>query len=157
MLHAAAMLLGLFVIWFAVAPTGASLVDILIAAGAALVCTLVMMRLRAVSEAFLRMPRALVAAVRRAPDVVGGALSTIRAALAADLTLQPALVRIKTRGGGVERAAFAHLLSATPGMTVVETDADGFLVHVTYEDDIDAAELGQLERMVGAQVESGRG
>jgi multisubunit Na+/H+ antiporter MnhE subunit len=157
MLHAAAMLFGLFVIWFAIAPASTSLVDIAIAAAAALLCTLVMMRMRGVGEAFVRAPRALLAAARRAPDVVGGALSTIRAALAADVTLQPALVRIKTRGGGVERAAFAHLLSATPGMAVVETDADGFLVHVTHEDDIDAAELGRLERMVGAQGESGRG
>lgn len=156
MLHAAAMLLGLFVIWLAATGLSANVVDISIAAGAAFACVAVMLRMGGVGAAFWRAPRALYVTAMRAPGVVGGALATLRAALAADVTLQPALVRIKTRGAGVERAAFAHLLSATPGMAVVESDADGLLVHVTDEDDIDASDLGRLERMVGAQNEGAR-
>ncbi|MBC7768122.1 MAG: Na+/H+ antiporter subunit E [Phycisphaerales bacterium] len=156
MLHAAAMLLGLFLIWLAATQSSASAVDISTAAGAALVCTLVMSRAGGAGAAFARAPRALYVAAMHAPAVVAGALATIRAAMAADVTLNPALMRIKTRSNGVERAAFAHLLSATPGMMVVETDADGYLVHVTNEADIDAAELGRLERMVGAQYKDAR-
>ena len=79
-----------------------------------------------------------------------GSVVTIRKAVSADVALNPALVRIKTRVGAAhERAAFASLITATPGMAVVETDADGFLIHVIDEDAIDAEDLGRLERAAG--------
>ena len=79
-----------------------------------------------------------------------GAVATIRKALSADVTLNPALVRVRTRmTRSADRAAFAGLLTATPGMAVVETDAEGFLMHVIDEDSIDADELGRLERAAG--------
>jgi multisubunit Na+/H+ antiporter MnhE subunit len=75
----------------------------------------------------------------------------MRAALAADIIIRPALVRVRTRGRGPERTAFADMLGATPGMAVVESDPDGLLVHVMNEESIDAAELGRLERITGGQ------
>lgn len=151
MLHAAAMLFGFILLWLLTSQRLASVQDAVIAVAAALACTLLAMRFGGATGAFVRAPRAIYGVVARLGSVMAGALSTIRAALAADITLKPALVRIKTRGRGEERAAFADLLSAAPGMAVVETDAEGFLAHVLDEDSVDAADLGRLERVAGAQ------
>jgi multisubunit Na+/H+ antiporter MnhE subunit len=63
--------------------------------------------------------------------------------------MHPALVRVKTRAVRPhQRASFAYVLTATPGMAVVETDADGLLLHVLDENGVDAADLGWLEQAV---------
>lgn len=149
MLHAAAMLSGLWIFWLLVTQRWNSLQDLGVAAGAALLCVLIAARGNNVGEAFARAPESLVLALSRIGAVLLGALATMRAAVAADVTLKPALVRIKTRAQkGAERAAFASMISATPGMAVVDADADGLLVHVLNEDEVDAADLGQLEAHV---------
>jgi multisubunit Na+/H+ antiporter MnhE subunit len=151
MLHAAAMLLGFFGLWLLTTQRYLSVPEMFLGFGAAALCVLLALRLGGAGAAFVRAPRAAYGVVLRFNAVIAGALSTIRAALAADVTLKPALVRIRTRGRGEERAAFADLLSAAPGMVVVETDAEGFLAHVLEEDGVDAGELGRLERAAGAQ------
>jgi multisubunit Na+/H+ antiporter MnhE subunit len=79
----------------------------------------------------------------------------VRAAVAADVTVKPALVRIKTRSAEpFAAAAVADLISAVPGMVVVETDDDGLLVHVINEDKVDAADLGALEAGVLASLQA---
>lgn len=150
MLHTAAMLGGLVVLWMLGAQQWSSPQAWLIAAAAAVACIAMGARLGGVSRAFWRAPRSGVVALSRVGAVMRGSLSTIRKAVSADVALNPALVRIKTRAGAThERAAFAGLITATPGTAVVETDADGFLIHVIDEDDIDADELGRLERAAG--------
>lgn len=63
--------------------------------------------------------------------------------------MKPTLVRVRSRArDAAAQASFANMISATPGMAVVETDADGLLVHVIDEDEIDAADLGRLEDLV---------
>jgi len=151
MLHAAAMFLGLCVVWLLATQRFETIDDVGVAVIVALVCTAIGMRAAGVSAAFARAPRAIYTVFARLGSVLTGAGATVRAAVAADVTLKPALVRVRTRGQGAERAAFADMLSATPGMAVVETDADGLLVHVMDEDSIDAADLGRLERITGAQ------
>lgn len=151
MLHAAAMLFGFFLLWLLTTQRLASVQDVIIAAAAAVLCTALALRLGGASKAFAHAPRAAYSTVTRMGAVLAGALSTIRAALAADVTLKPALVRIKTRGRGDERAAFADLLSAAPGMAVVETDTEGFLAHVLDEDSVDPVDLGRLERVAGVK------
>jgi multisubunit Na+/H+ antiporter MnhE subunit len=151
MLHAAAMLLGLCIFWLLATQRFSSGADVAVAVAAAAACTLLALRLGGPSQTFARAPRALFTVFARAGAVVRGALSTLRAALAADVTIKPALVRVRTQGRGAERAAFADMLGATPGMAVVEADPDGLLVHVMNEDDIDAADLGRLERITGVQ------
>jgi multisubunit Na+/H+ antiporter MnhE subunit len=153
MLHAAAMLLGLCLLWLLTTERFNTLEDFAVAAAAALACTLIAARLGGVGAAFARAPRALLTVASHAGAVLRGSLATLRAGLAADVTLAPTLVHIRTRGRGGERAAFADMLSATPGMAVVETDPAGFLVHVINEDDIDAVELARLERMTGAHAD----
>jgi multisubunit Na+/H+ antiporter MnhE subunit len=155
MLHAAAMLLGLCILWLLATQRLSSVEDIAAAVAAAALCTLIAARTTGLSRAFARAPRALVTVCARAGAVLRGAVTTIRTALAADISIKPALVRVRTRGRGPERAAFADMLSATPGMAVVETDPEGLFVHVMNEDAIDAADLGRLEGMTGVQDAGG--
>lgn len=149
MLHAAAMLCGLILLWMLSTQAWSYPQAWAIAVGASLFAVLVALRFGGASPAFARAPKLLFAVVARSGAVVRGALSTMRRAVSADVTLNPALVRVKMRAPrAVERASFAHMLTATPGMAVVETDADGLLLHVINEDKIDAADLGRLEEAV---------
>ncbi|MEZ5972972.1 MAG: Na+/H+ antiporter subunit E [Hyphomonadaceae bacterium] len=154
MLHAAAMFVGLAVLWIAATQRASSPQDWVIVFGAAFVCVMVAMRFGGATGAFARSPRLLALSAARAGAVARGAIATLRAALSADVKLNPALVRLRTRAAEADdRAAFANMISATPGMVVVDHDADGLLVHVVDESRIDAAELGRLEANV---VEGGR-
>lgn len=149
MLHAAAMLCGLVVLWMLATQHATSPQDWAIAGVASLLCVAVALRFGGVSRAYGRALRLVTLNVARAGAVVRGTLSTLRAAVSANVTMKPTLVRVRSRAQSVaERASFANMISATPGMAVVETDAEGMLVHVLNEDAIDAADLGRLEDMV---------
>ena len=149
MLHAAAMLTGLFLIWLALTQRAFSIPDLAVAFAAALACVLAAWRFGGVGRGFARAPRLLVLRMRRAGAVVRGAVRALRDAIAADVTLRPALVRVRSRVTGAgARAVLAELISAAPGQVVVEADADGLLLHVNDEDGVDAAELGALEAQV---------
>lgn len=149
MLHAAALLTGSFLLWLLLAQPTPTLVNFAVAGAIALACVLIAARFGGVGAAFTRAPRGAWLTIARAGEVSRGALATLRAAVSADVTMRPALVRLRTRTRRTEsRASFAHLLSATPSIAVVDTDADGFLVHVLNEDAIDAADLGRLENGV---------
>lgn len=160
MLHAAALLAGLSIIWLIGAPHGQLSQTLLIAFSAALVCVVLAGRVGGVApSAFSRAPQFALLTASRIGVVLRGALSTVRAALAADVTLKPALVRVRTRASNAfGKAVLADMISATPGMVVVETDAEGMLVHVIDEDGVDAADLGRLEARVvsamGGEVRS---
>ncbi len=152
MLHAAAMLIGLFVLGLLATQRWTS-EGLIFAAVASAACVLVAAQLRLIGpSAFSSAPQQVLLSLSQAAAVVRGTIATVRAALAADVTLRPALVRVKSRTRSqAAQAAFANLVSATPGMVVVETDADGSLVHVNDEDAIDAVELGAIEvRVLGA-------
>lgn len=152
MLHASAMLCGLVVLWMLAAGRVTSPQDWMIAGVVALACVVVAVRFGGATRAFTRAPRLLALNVARAGAVVRGTLATLLAAVSADVTMKPALVRVRSRAQGVaERASFANMITATPGMAVVDADADGLLVHVINEDAIDAADLGRLEGMVGGE------
>lgn len=149
MLHAAAMLTGLFLLWLALTQRGLSLVDIGVGAGAALVCVLAAWRFGGIGRGFARAPRLLILRLSRVGAVLRGATQTVRDALAADVTLKPALVRVRSRVTGAgARAVLAEMISASPGQMVVEADDEGLLLHVNDEDGVDAAELGALEAQV---------
>ncbi|MGE0741099.1 MAG: Na+/H+ antiporter subunit E [Hyphomonadaceae bacterium] len=146
MLHAAAMLTGLCAVWLIATQTWSSWQQIALAVASAAFCTLAAARLGGASPAFARAPAVMLLALSQIGAVVRGAASVVWAALSADVTLRPALVRIRSRSGRpAARAAFANMLSAAPGVAVVETDPDGFLAHVAYEDAVDPADLGRLE------------
>lgn len=157
MLHAAAMLAGLAIIWLIGAPHAHFSQDVVFA-GTAVVCSVaIAARLGGVSpNAFASAPQFVLLSISRFGAVLRGALSTMRAALAADVTVKPALVRMRTRATtpfGI--AAFADMISAAPGAVVVETDDDGLLVHVIDEDSVDGAALARLDAQVASAFEGG--
>lgn len=157
MLHAAAMLCALIVLWMMNSQAWGSPQAWAVATGVSLLCVVVAARFGGASPAFARAPRIAWISLQRCAAVFSGALATIGRAVSADVTLKPALVRVKTRAGRpVERASFAHALTATPGMAVVETDSDGLLLHVMNEDRIDTVELGRLEQAVMSGGEGGQ-
>jgi multisubunit Na+/H+ antiporter MnhE subunit len=152
MLHAAAMLIGLFLIGVLAAGRGFA-PDVLIAVGGvALACVLFSWRFDGIARGAFGAPQLAWLALSRTGAVVRGALTTMRAAIAADVTLKPALVRVRTRATApFVKAALAELMSAAPGVVVVEADVDSALIHVNDEDAVDAADIGALEaRVIGA-------
>lgn len=151
MLHAAAMFVGLMVVWLLLVPEWREPEDLAIAGAAALACAVIGARLGGFGRggAFSHAPQLAILASSRVGAVIGGALATIRAALDPDMTLRPALVRVKARASSdFARAVLAEMIGAAPGATVVETDADGLLVHVLDEESLDATNLGLLEARV---------
>lgn len=151
MLHAATLLIGLWVVWL-VLTQGWSTPEIAIGGGVALLCAAISARLGGIGRggrAFAYAPRLILLALGRTRAVLSGAFSTLRAGLAGDVTLQPALVRVRLRpASDFTRAALADLISAAPGAVVVEADADGLLVHVLDEEAIEAADLGRFEERI---------
>lgn len=157
MLHAAAMLAGLAIIWLIGAPHAQFPQDVMFAVGAALAGVLLTARLGGVApNAFARAPQFILVGLARFGAVLRGALSTMRAAIAADVTVKPALVRMRTRAASpFAVAALADMISAAPGAVVVETDEDGLLVHVIDEDGVDGAALGRLDARVASAMDGG--
>ena len=157
MLHAAAMLAGLFALGLLLTQGWASQDQALLVFGAALASTGAAMWLGGIRKnAFSTAPQFVVLIAARAGDVVRGALTTIRAALAADVTLKPALVSVRAEAtGAFAKAAAADLISAVPGSVAVETDSDSMLVHVMNEEAMDSAAFTALQRrtagMLGAR------
>jgi multisubunit Na+/H+ antiporter MnhE subunit len=147
MLHAAAMVAGLFVIGFVMAQGWSSSDGAALTLAAALTSVAVAMRLGGLRKNPFSSPQFLMLLVARAEAVIRGALSTIRAALAADVTLKPALVRVRTDMADVfSQAAAADLISAAPGSVVVETDREAMLVHVINEDATDSDALARTHQ-----------
>jgi multisubunit Na+/H+ antiporter MnhE subunit len=156
MLHAAAMLIGIFVLALLVFSQRTLGEAAMLAGVISLVCVLFAARFGGIGASVWSAPQALLLGFARTGAVVSGAVRTIRSAIAADVTLNPALVRIRSRTErGLARAVMADLVSAAPGAIVVETESDGELVHVTDEEAIDANDLGVLEARVLAALEGG--
>lgn len=153
MLHAAAMLFGLFALGLAVTQGWASQEEAALVLVAAIVSVGAAFWLGGVRKnPFSTAPQFLVLIASRSGAVVRGALSTIRAALAADVTLRPALVSVRGEAAGAAKAAASDLISAVPGSVVVETDGDGMLVHVMNEDATGSAEFTALQGRVAAML-----
>lgn len=154
MLHAAAMLIGIFALATLVLG-GRDLAEV-VAPAAAIAAVSVMFAVRfvGIGPTAFSAPQVVLLSLSCAGAVVRGTLATMRAAIAADVTLQPALVRVRTRAQAeFTRAILAHLMSAPPGLVVVESDADGMLAHVTEEDRVDAVAIGALEARVMSALE----
>ncbi|MEZ5995998.1 MAG: Na+/H+ antiporter subunit E [Hyphomonadaceae bacterium] len=149
MLQAATMLLALFGIWMVAAPQAGVAPSMAVAGAASVMSVLVALRFGGVGGAFVRAPLGIAARVRGAGSAIRGVLATLRSALAADVTLAPALVKVKSENPiGPEGRAFASALASAPGFVVVEAGEDGILVHVLDEDRLDPVELGRIERRV---------
>lgn len=149
MLKFLAMFVGLFGLWLLVSQRWATPMDWLAAGAVSAFCAVLALRVGGAPAAFARAPRALLATLRRAGAVFAGGLATVRCAAAADVALEPGLVRVRARAQDRDaRAAFADLVTATPGLAVVETDAEGLMTHALLESKADAGDLARIERLV---------
>lgn len=142
MLDGAAMLVGLALLWLAAAGSPIS-VDKLAAMSFAVVAAfMVAARFGGVGSAFAQAPGGAVWLARRGPALLAAALRTLRAGLAGEGALAPALMRVRPRDNSdFGRALLSGQISAHPGMVVVESDADGLLVHVINENQVDSERL----------------
>jgi multisubunit Na+/H+ antiporter MnhE subunit len=150
MIHALALLGGLVCLWLALAG-GPANTELIYGGMAALsVVMLLSWRLGLIDAEAAPYPRALALArlmLAQAPHRIAQALRVARAALAADVTLSPALVRVRlTKQGETHAAAFGLAASAAPGMALVELEGETALLHVVREDDVDPDEVRALER-----------
>lgn len=156
MLHAAAMLIGTFLLALLAFSERSFTEAAALAALVASACVLFAARFGGVGASVMSAPQTLALGLMRSGAVVGAALKVMRSAIAADVTLKPALVRVKARArSGLARAVMADLVSASPGAVVVDIEPDAALVHVTDEDAIDAVEIGAIEAQVAAALEHG--
>lgn len=148
MLHAAAMLAGLFALGLLLTQGWDARDHVMLASVVALVSTGVAAWLGGIRKnPFSTAPAFFVLLAARAGAVVRGAATTLRAALAADVTLKPALVRVRADAtGAMAKAAAADLISAAPGSVVVDTDGEGMLVHVANEDPSDTGVFAEVQQ-----------
>ena len=148
MRQAAVMFTGLWTLWALLTQRGGGASELGLGFAAALVCVLIAARFGGVSSPAFS-PGILLLTLERLPSVFRGALATLGAAVAADVTLKPALVRIKPQPSrNSARAALAGLIGAAPGTLVVELDTEGLLAHVLNEDSVDARQISVLEERV---------
>jgi multisubunit Na+/H+ antiporter MnhE subunit len=152
MLHAAAMLAGFFALCLLFTGRASAAEDFALALAVALASVAAATMLGGVRKnPFSSAPQFLILITSRLGPQISGALATIRAALAADVTLQPALVSMRTNtASAFAKAAMIDMASAAPGAVVVESDADGVLVHVTDEAATGEKDLAALERRMAA-------
>jgi multisubunit Na+/H+ antiporter MnhE subunit len=158
MLHAAAMLIGLFALGLLAKQNWSSSQDLALVFAAAVACVVLAARFGGIGRSpFSYAPQMLFLFAVRARTVLRGALATVRTALAADISLKPALVRVRTQDASAFcQAALVNFASAAPGAVVVDADDDGLLVHVVNEDAIDDANLKALEALVVGALERRR-
>lgn len=155
MLHAAAMLIGIFVLWMLGAQLGQAPTELALAGVVAVVCVSAAARFGGVGGQFASAPALLLSWPARLSGVCLGALRTIRAALAADVKLRPALVRVKTQARASVNGVLSTMVSGRPGLAVVAADAEGLLVHVLNEDQVDAAMFADMEKYARGAVGEG--
>lgn len=149
MLQASALFLGSFALWLGLQQR---LDSLSLAAGAlaALGCVAITARLPRLGRAFFtRMPRLAAVQVMGLGGALMQSIATLRAAIAADVKLKPALVRVRTRvrdASGV--AALAQWIGAAPGAVAIATDEEGLLVHVNNEGDERFARIRGWEELL---------
>jgi|GEM_PF-1759742 len=154
MLRAVAAFIGLFLIWLLLTGKLQTPAQLAWAGGAAALSLWAGIRLAgAASPVFAAAPQFLLLGFARAGLALGACLSTLRAALAADVALAPGLARLKTRSTNNDvRAELANLISAAPGAVVVDADAEGLLMHLLNEDALETADYAALEAHVAATL-----
>jgi len=129
MLHLLTLFTGFSLVFAVATQAGASPQRWLLVLVAAAVSAGFAARAGGASGAFTRAPQAMAMWVMRTPAMMAEALATVRAAVAADVSLKPALVRV--RGSGA--------IGASPGPVVINTDGESTLLHVLDEDRMDAS------------------
>jgi multisubunit Na+/H+ antiporter MnhE subunit len=150
-MHAAALVVGLFVLWTLWSPQLPQPEWLVVGAIGVGIAALTALSMRIVDREgapYAGTPGWLLLSVQRMAAVWGSAADVARRAVAGEHALHPGLVRLRTKSAdSLRRAAFASAVTA-PGLLVVESSADSLLVHALVEDDADEGELAALEARV---------
>jgi multisubunit Na+/H+ antiporter MnhE subunit len=121
--------------------TGAGVAAVVGASAASVLTTALFSGLA--SGVFTRAPAFALRQARRAGVAFADAIAIVRAALAGDVELNPALVRLRAAEADAPDAAMlANLVGAAPGAVVIAVDDEGLLVHVNREEDERDADIG---------------
>lgn len=141
MIRAATMLLGLWIVLLLMTLPATAIGAAQAGLGAVL-ATVLAMRAGGASRVFSHLPQSVAALALRLGGVIGAGIATIRAALAADVTLSPALVRIRLDANeGIDGADAVAKIGAASGLSVVALDKDSLLAHALNEDSVDIARV----------------
>ena len=80
-------------------------------------------------------------------EILKANYTVIRACLAADLDISPALVRVRTTcRSDLARVTFANSITLTPGTVTVSVEGDKLLVHALYEAGAGPGAFDELDR-----------
>jgi multisubunit Na+/H+ antiporter MnhE subunit len=140
------MLLGLTILWLLLTQLWNTPSELSTAVMVGFVCTWFAARFFRIQDGYLRAPQTLSLVARRWTTIASASASTVLSAIAADVMLKPALVRLKSRAHSPPGSLFTHLMSATPGVVVVDADQEGLLVHVNNEDRVDLETAARADR-----------
>lgn len=149
MTYAAALVLGLALIWIGWAPLPAEPSGWIAAGVAIVVAFIAALSMRIVdreSAPYFRTPFVLALATASVRRMAAVTIDLAKRAFASDPRLHPALVHFRTRElGDNTRAAFANLAALSSGAIVVDSQDDALLLHVLIEEDADEIDLRDLE------------
>lgn len=153
MFEAGALLLALFASWMLLTPH-LSVTNFEAGVLASLICVAIASRLpKTGKDLFVRIPQLAMARAATVAGTFQSAMTVARSAIAADVKLKPALVRVRTRlrtSSGV--ATFASIIGSAVGGVVIVVDDDGLLVHVNDERGDNMRDIKHWEGMAGAAV-----
>jgi multisubunit Na+/H+ antiporter MnhE subunit len=156
MLHAAAMFLFFSALAAAVLSGAGSDALTWRPFAIAAICVLTSARFGGISPSYGRFVQNARLRAAHAGASLAGAARCLRAALSADVAVNPALLRLRHRAGDQEGAAqLAAALGAAPGTVAVDADAESLLVHVIDEGSGEVPGYLVLEAIV-AGAEKGR-
>ena len=81
-------------------------------------------------------------------------IRVLRACLASEVNINPALVKIRTRcQSDLARTIFANSITLTPGTVTVDIDGDMLLVHALFEDEAQPEDFEEMDRRVARAVD----
>ena len=87
-------------------------------------------------------------------EIVKANWRVIRACLKADLDINPALVKVKTRcNSDLAKTTFANSITLTPGTVTLSVEGDKLLVHALYEEDAEPGAFDEMDRRAAAAAE----
>ncbi len=108
------------------------------------------------SSPYLRWPVFLAYWIWLMGEIVKANWRVIRACLKADLDINPALVKVKTRcKSDLAKTTFANSITLTPGTVTLAVDGDKLLVHALYEEDAEPGAFDEMDRRTSAAADGG--
>ncbi len=123
------------------------------------ICLVLSIRLKIVdreSSLYFGMPQFLFYWVWLFWEILKANWIVIRACLRADLDINPALIKVKTRcESDLAKTVFANSITLTPGTVTIEVDRDKLLVHGLYEQDAQPEAFADMD-LRSARAADGR-